>query len=57
MIAEPNERKLRGLVRLEVAADLPTIPIYLVYHREVRRVPRVRLVVDALIAGLRGDLR
>jgi DNA-binding transcriptional LysR family regulator len=44
-------------VRLEVDAELPQIPIHLVYHREVRRVPRVRLVVDALIASLRDALR
>jgi DNA-binding transcriptional LysR family regulator len=57
LIAEPNERSLPGLVRLEVDAELPQIPIHLVYHREVRRVPRVRLVVDALIASLRDALR
>jgi DNA-binding transcriptional LysR family regulator len=46
-----------GLVLLEVDGDLPQVSIHLVYHREVRRVPRVRLVVDALIASLRDALR
>jgi hypothetical protein len=36
---------------------LPRVSIYLVYHCEVRRVPRVRLVVDALVAALRDALR
>jgi DNA-binding transcriptional LysR family regulator len=46
-----------GLVRLEIDAVLPQIPVYLVYHRDVRRVPRVRLVADTLAAALRERLR
>ena len=46
-----------GLVRLEIEAELPQVPVYLVYHRDVRRVPRVRLVADALTAALRERLR
>ena len=46
-----------GLVRLEIDAELPQMPVYLVYHRDVRRVPRVRLVADTLTASLRDRLR
>ena len=46
-----------GLVRLEIEAELPQVPVYLVYHRDVRRVPRVRLVADTLTAALRERLR
>ena len=48
--------ELSGLVRLEIDAELPQVPLYLVYHREVRRVPRVRLVADALLAWLSESL-
>jgi hypothetical protein len=33
------------------------MPIYVVYHHEVRRVARVRLVVEAFITSLRDVLR
>jgi DNA-binding transcriptional LysR family regulator len=46
-----------GLVRLEIDAELPQVPVYLVYHRDVRRVARVRLVADTLTATLRDRLR
>jgi len=46
-----------GLVRLEIDAELPQVPVYLVYHRDARRVPRVRLVADTLAASLRDRLR
>jgi DNA-binding transcriptional LysR family regulator len=56
-LPDSAERGESGLVRLEVDADLPQVPIHLVYHREIRRVPRVRLVVDALFATMRHYLR
>jgi molybdate transport repressor ModE-like protein len=42
------------LVRLETEAQLPSVPVYLAYHRELRGVKRVRLVIDALEAALRA---
>lgn len=57
MLGDAGVRGLPGLVRLEVDAELPKVPIYLVFHREVRRVRRVRLVIDALTAVLREGLR
>ena len=57
MLADAAARSITSLVRLEVDADLPSAPIYLAYHRELRNVPRVRAVLDALDASLRDGLR
>ena len=57
MLANAAVRSVTSLVRLEVDADLPSVPIYLAYHRELRNVPRVRAVLDALDASLRDGLR
>lgn len=57
MIADAAGRNVPGLVRLDVDAELPSLPVFLVFHRELRRVPRVRVVVDALDAALREGLR
>ena len=43
--------------RLDVDAELPRVPIYLVRHRELHQVPRVRLVADRLTAELRVQIR
>ncbi len=58
-IALMSETAVRsmGLVRLEVDAELPSLPIYIAYHRELRKVPRVRLVLDTLDAAVRDALR
>ncbi len=42
------------LVRLETEVELPSVPVCLAYHRELRDVRRVRLVLDALEAALRA---
>jgi DNA-binding transcriptional LysR family regulator len=42
------------LVRLETDAELPWISLYLAYHRELRTVKRVRLVLDAVEAAIRA---
>ncbi|WP_224243568.1 LysR family transcriptional regulator [Hyalangium gracile] len=36
------------LIQLETEARLPTVPLFLAYHRELRSVKRVRLVLGAL---------
>jgi DNA-binding transcriptional LysR family regulator len=46
---------LPGLVRLESDAAPPSLSAYMVYHRDVRRVPRVKLVIDAIIAALKEE--
>jgi DNA-binding transcriptional LysR family regulator len=57
LLADTAGRATPGLVRLEVDAELPSIPVFLAYHRELRNVPRVRLVLDTLDAALREGLR
>ncbi|WPB82544.1 LysR family transcriptional regulator [Archangium violaceum] len=44
------------LVRLETETELPSVPVYLAYHRELRGMKRVRLVIDALQAALRAAM-
>jgi DNA-binding transcriptional LysR family regulator len=44
------------LVRIPFDATLPSAPIFLVYHRDVRRVPCCRFVLDALAPALRQGL-
>jgi DNA-binding transcriptional LysR family regulator len=56
MLVEAAARAVPQLVRLEVDDELPSIPVCLSYHRELRTVPRVRLVLDALAAALREAL-
>ncbi|WP_437951138.1 LysR family transcriptional regulator [Sorangium sp. So ce296] len=57
LMSDPSVRSIAGLVRLEVDAELPSSSIFLAYHRELRKVPRVRLVVDTLDAAVREALR
>lgn len=43
-----------GLVPIDVPLPGPTQPVYLVYHRELRNVPRVKAVVAAITDYTRG---
>jgi hypothetical protein len=45
-----------SLVRISFDAALPSVPIFLVYHRDVRQVPCCRFVLDALAPALRQGL-
>jgi molybdate transport repressor ModE-like protein len=56
VLAEPLGRASPVLVRLDTEGPLPSAPLYLVFHRELRRVPRCRKVIDALDAALRHGL-
>lgn len=42
------------LVRLDTEGEPPPVSLFLAYHRELRNVKRVRLVLDALEAALRA---
>jgi DNA-binding transcriptional LysR family regulator len=57
MLADASVRTLGGLLRLGVEAELPSTPVFLAFHRELRHVARVRLVLDVLDAALRDGLR
>ena len=39
-----------GLIRIDVHLAGPTQAVYLVYHRELRNVPRIKAVVAAMVA-------
>jgi DNA-binding transcriptional LysR family regulator len=57
MLADASVRGLAGLVRLGVDPAPPPMPIFLAFHRDLRRVPRIRLVLDVLDVALRDGLR
>lgn len=56
MLVEAAARAVPQLVRLDVDDELPSMPVLLSYHRELRTVPRVRLVLDALANAMRAAL-
>ncbi|WNG20994.1 LysR family transcriptional regulator [Cystobacter fuscus] len=53
LMSAPQVAGLAPLVRLETDLEFPSIPVYLAFHRELRNVKRVRLVLDALEAEIR----
>ncbi len=55
-IAEAQGRAVPGLVKLDFEGAFPSVPVFLVFHKELRRVPRCRLVASALEAALRQGL-
>lgn len=56
LLADAQARNEPELVRLAFDGELPSAPIFLVFHKELWRVPRMKLVVQALDAALRTGL-
>jgi DNA-binding transcriptional LysR family regulator len=57
VLADAAARGRAELVRLACDGEPPTAAVCLSFHRELRQVPRMRLVIDALDAALREALR
>jgi DNA-binding transcriptional LysR family regulator len=56
LLSEAQAQGLDGLVRLETDERPPSVDVYLVFHRDAKKTPRVRVVVRELEAELRRHL-
>ena len=56
ILPEPLARAEERLQRIDVDPGPPSIPVFVVFHRDLRRVPRIRLVVSTLESALRRGL-
>jgi len=51
LLAEPVGRAEDTLVRIAFLPPLPTLPVYVAHHRELRKVPRIKVMLDAIARG------
>lgn len=56
LLGEAQASGLDGLVRLETDERPPSVEVYLVFHRDAKQTPRVRVVVRELEAEIRRHL-
>lgn len=56
LLGEAQALEFDGLVRLETDERPPSVEVYLAFHRDARKTPRVRVVVRELEAELRRRL-
>jgi DNA-binding transcriptional LysR family regulator len=56
VLPEPLARADDRLQRVDIDPGPPSIPVFVVFHRDLRRVPKIRLVVSALESALRRGL-
>ena len=56
LLATPQGDESPRLVRLELESRPPLLPVYLVFHKDFRRVPRVRVVLSAFESAFRRAL-
>lgn len=57
LLAEAQGRGLPSLVQLDLEAEPPSIDVFLAYHGDAKRSPRIRTVVRELETDLRRQLR
>ena len=56
LIAEAVGRAAAALVKVDFDGALPSVPMFLAFHKDLRHVPRCRLVASALASALRAGL-
>ncbi len=56
LLAQAQARQIPSLVQIDTDDLPPSAPVFLAYRKELRHVPRVRLVLDALETALRQGL-
>ncbi len=55
LLGEPLGRE-QGLTTIDFEGALPSVPLYLVYHPSLRRVPRMQVVARALESAIKARL-